>query len=220
MVLLRVLFLSVLSSCIICIENLDQAPTTNNISRVNDNHNNSQHHRRRDNTLLQLTICLLRSQSVTTSFDVELWEDLVRKKAAGDLIRNRLCDISLSECIPSLSGQRKSAGERYLTSLIFDSIGLCENSSTLNRGDLRNCSITGDGGGGGNEGADSILLFFIFILIIFNVTGTCGIVYKYRSDCSLSSKNIDEHYGDENGGPTNNTRAAEDNGQFQTLILS
>lgn len=133
--------------------------------------------------LLRLVLCV--QKQFGTTFDVELWEELVRQKNTTALAEHRFCNTPLRPCLPDSSGIKKSSvGERYLATLILESISLC--------GAVFSPSTTPKSDPEINDSADdsSIHIIVFGALIFLNITGILsGLVYKYRSDCSVRSKN-------------------------------
>lgn len=151
--------------------------------------------------LLRLVLCVQKTFGAT--FDVELWEELVLLRNATGLVERRFCDTPLRPCLPSSPGKKKSAaGERYLATLILESISLCGAhqplvaSSSTPKGD-QEVDISVE--------ESPTYAIIIGVLVFINVTGILsGLVYKYRSDCSVRSKNNRRlssvrHHGDNCG---------------------
>lgn len=138
---------------------------------------------RHKSALLRLVLCV--QKQFGTTFDVELWEKLVQRKNTTGLAEQHFCSTPLRSCLPPSPGKRKSSvGERYLSTLILESISLCGGVG----GGVRTTTIStleAD-----NSPQDSTYIIIVSILIFINATGILsGLVYKYRSDCSVRSKN-------------------------------
>lgn len=129
-------------------------------------------------SLLQLLVCL--QKHGTPLFDVEVWEESVRRKDVESFHRHRLCDTPLKICLPPSNIKRKTANDRYLASLILESFELCR--------DVRHHPPPED-----TDVDERSTTFYIVLsaIVLLNFTGILGgIVYKYQSDCSLRSKNL------------------------------
>ena len=141
----------------------------------------------RKSALLRLTLCLQRRFGYT--LDTELLEELVRRKDLPGLVVNHLCDTPIKPCLPSHASTKRKAtnSDRYLASLILDTTALCGG-----HGVHKNKTSPGDEKVSPSDphGEDSVHIVILYVFLILNLTGILtGFVYKYRSDCSLRSKN-------------------------------